>query len=281
MSSKKNKIPPFLSPFPVVCAHRGDSAHYPENTLPAFRSAAELGVDCIKSDVHLTADGECVLWHDDSVDRMTDGHGKIEELNLSELLRLDAGYGYEDEKGEYPFRGQDIRIPSLAETLEALPNTRFNLDLKGKNPKLVERFVDTLYAYHAQDRVLGASFHHSQLQRLRSLAPSLITSFSETEVRRMMMLHSLGLIGKVFPFPGVSLQVPEYFGKKRIVSPRLIKELHARGVFVQVWTVNKEEDMRRLLDMGVDGIITDDPRLLMKVVKTGLARSSRSSAEAS
>lgn len=258
----------------MICAHRGDSAHFPENTLPAFQSADRLGVDCIESDVHLTADGECVLWHDDSVDRMTDASGKIEEFSLSELLRLDAGYGYENEQGEYPFRGQGIRIPSLAETLETLPKARFNLDLKGTSPKLVERFVDTIYAYQAQDRVLGASFHYRQLQRLRSLAPSMITSFSETEVRRMMMLQYLGLTGMLFPFPGVSLQVPEYSGDTLIVSPRLIEKLHARGVFIQVWTVNREEDMRRLLDMGVDGIITDDPRLLMNVVESRKKRRS-------
>jgi len=96
----------------------------------------------------------------------------------------------------------------------------------------------------------------------------MITSFSETEVRRMMPLHYAGLTGVIFPFPGRILQVPEYSGTTRIVDPRLIKKLHARGIFVQVWTVNEEEDMRRLLEMGVDGIISDDPRLLMKVVNS-------------
>ncbi len=268
MKDKKIKKHPFLTPFPMVCAHRGDSAHYPQNTLPAFRSAAELGVDCIESDVHLTSDGECVLWHDDTVDRMTDGEGRIEDLTLSELLRLDGAYGYQDGNGNFPFRGQGIKIPTLAETLEALPVVRFNLDLKGASLKLVERFLDTIDAFQARERVLGASFHHLQLKRIRSYAPDLITSFSETEVRRLMALHFSRLLKLYFPFPGRTFQVPEYSENTQIITPRLVKLLHSKGIFVQVWTVNEEEDMRRLLDMGVDGIITDDPRLLIQVLES-------------
>ncbi|MDY7028994.1 MAG: glycerophosphodiester phosphodiesterase family protein, partial [Spirochaetota bacterium] len=104
MRKKRHPDHPFLSPFPVVCAHRGDSAHFPENTLPAFLSAADLQVDCIESDVHLTSDGECVLWHDETVDRMTDGTGLISSYSVSQLKKLDAGYGYRDKNGSYPFR---------------------------------------------------------------------------------------------------------------------------------------------------------------------------------
>lgn len=268
MRKKRHPDHPFLSPFPVVCAHRGDSAYFPENTLPAFLSAADLQVDCIESDVHLTSDGECVLWHDETVDRMTDGTGPISSYSVSQLKKLDAGYGYQDGNGSFSFRGKGIDIPTLAEVLEALPQMRFNLDLKGSSFRLAERFVDTVYAYGAQNRVLGASFHHRQIKRLRHLAPDLITGFSETEVRLLMYWRYSGLITFSFPFSGRILQVPEVSGSTRIVIPGLIRHLHSHGVAVQVWTVNDETDMRRLLDMGVDGIMTDDPRLLLNLVRT-------------
>lgn len=267
MSKKKDLHHPFLSPFPKICAHRGDSAYYPENTLPAFLSAGELGADCIESDVHLTADGECVLWHDASVDRMTDGKGPISSFTLSQLKHLDAGYGYEDDQGQHPFRNTGITIPTLAEVLEALPDMRFNLDLKGTSRKLAERFVDTIYAYKARHRVLGASFHYRQLKRIRKMAPDMLTSFSVAEVRRLLLWNAGGLISICFPFAGRTLQVPECSGKIRIVTEGLIRHLHKHGISVQVWTVNEEADMRRLLAMGVDGIITDDPRLLIRVLK--------------
>ncbi len=267
MRDKTNNIHPFLDPFPVVCAHRGDSAHFPENTLPAFMSSAELGVDCIESDVHLTADGECVLWHDSTVDRMTNGIGKIHNYTLKELKELDAGYGFFDKKtGQAPFRNQGTTIPTLSETLRALPDMRFNLDLKGTSSTLAEKFVETVKHFQAEKRILGASFHHQQVKRVRRLLPTLATSFSSREVKALVVLQRLGVLKVLFPFNGITLQVPETYGHIRIVSPTLVRVLHEKGVSIQVWTINYAEDMHRLLDMGVDGIVTDDPRVLMQVL---------------
>ncbi len=269
MPQKKNNSHPFLTPFPVVCAHRGDSAHFPENTLPAFMSSADLGVDCIESDVHLTADNKCVLWHDSTVDRRTDGIGEIRNYTLEELRRLDAGYRFADPTdGGFPFRGKGITIPTLAETLEALPHMRFNLDLKGTSSSLAEAFAKIVKHYQAEDRILGASFHNSQVKRIRALLPSLATSFSSFEVRKLILLQRLGLLHFMFPFEGLTLQVPESYGGIQIVTPSLIHLLHQRGITLQVWTINLKKDMHRLLDMGVDGLVTDDPRLLLQVLGT-------------
>lgn len=262
------KSHPFLNPFPVVCAHRGDSAYHPENTLPAFMSAAELGVDCIESDVHLTADDQCVLWHDSTVDRMTSGTGSISDYTLAELKQLDAAYSFtRPGQAGYPFRGQGITIPSLAETLAALPDMRFNLDLKGTSLRLAEKFVEVVEQFQAHNRILGASFHYRQLHRLRRLAPTLVTSFSSPEVRALIGLWKIGLLRHIFPFKGLTLQVPEIHGTVRIVTSDLIELLHGKGISVQVWTINDAPDMHRLLDMGVDGIVTDDPRLLQQVLR--------------
>jgi len=256
---------PFLNPFPRVCAHRGDSIKYPENTLEAFVSAAELGVDLIESDVHLSADGECILWHDSTVDRMTDGSGSISSFTLAELKELDAGWGFSDQTGNFPFRGRGSRIPTLSETLEALPHTRFNIDLKDKSRRLARRFVDTVYAHQAQHRVLGASFHYRQVRRVRAMAPEIITSFAKAEVRIMMIQMMLKLPMTMSRGARI-LQVPVYSGKVRIVTPELVRKLHRRHRFIQVWTINDPEEMKSLLDMGVDGIISDDPATLLKVI---------------
>ena len=268
MPHNKNKSHPFLSPFPVVCAHRGDSAHNPENTLPAFMSAAELGVDRSESDVHLTPDEQCLSWHDSTLDRMSNGTGNISDYTLIELKQLDAAYSFTPPGDSgYPFRGRGITIPSLAETLEALPDMRFNLDLKGTSLRLAKRFVEVVEQFHAHERILGASFHYRQLHRLRRMAPSLVTSFSSPEARTLIGLHKAGLLKHIFPFKGLTLQVPEIHGNVRIVTTDLIKLLHEKGISIQVWTINAEPDMQRLLDMGVDGILTDDPRLLQKVLR--------------
>ena len=121
----------FLSPLPRVVAHRGDSHNFPENTMPAFLSAVNMGIDVVETDVHLTKDGEIVIWHDPTLERNTDGKGVIEEHTLSELRVYDAGYTFTKDSGRtYPFRGQGIHISTLEEVLEACPGQRFNIDLK-------------------------------------------------------------------------------------------------------------------------------------------------------
>jgi glycerophosphoryl diester phosphodiesterase len=257
---------PFLTPFPTVCAHRGDSARFPENTLPAFRSAAEAGVDCIETDVHLTRDGECVVWHDDSVDRMTDGSGKIGEHALEELRSLDAGYGFSPDGGaSFPYRGSGIRIPPLDELLAELPEMRFNVDLKEPDPRLVERFAETVRSYGAEHRVLGASFSHRALTMLRQHLPELATSFSKREAASFLLRHKLRLpAGR---HAGLILQVPVRFSGITVVTPGFVRRAHAAGLFVQVWTVNEEAEMELLLDMGVDGLFTDDPALLLDLLR--------------
>ena len=121
---------PFLSPMPRVVAHRGDSKYYPENTIPAFISAREIGVDVIETDVHLTRDGKIVIWHDPTLERNTNGKGTIESHTLSELKALDAGYTFTEDGGKtYPFRGKGVQLATLDEALKALPDTRFNIYL--------------------------------------------------------------------------------------------------------------------------------------------------------
>jgi glycerophosphoryl diester phosphodiesterase len=145
--------------------------HYPENTLPAFLSAVEMGVDVIETDVHLSKDGVLVIWHDPTLDRNTNGSGRIEDHTLEELNKFDAGYTFTKDGGEsYPFRGTGVRLATLEEALQACPEQRFNIDLKSKTPAIVDEFISVVRRNDAQDRVVGASFHLANLRALRAKA---------------------------------------------------------------------------------------------------------------
>lgn len=256
---------PFFSPMPRILAHRGDSAFYPENSLEAFESASSLGVDVIETDIHLTRDGKIIIWHDESVDRQTDGTGAVESFSYEELTALDAGFRFSS-GDSFPFRGKGIRMIGLSEALYHLPEMRFNVDLKTDSPLLVDKFVETVRAHDAAERVLGASFHVSNLRRLRSVAPQLASGISSREVKMLLVRQKLHLRLDRVHIGGDVLQVPVRSGALRIVTPSLIRTFHEIGIPIQVWTINDSYQMDALLSMGVDGIFTDDPRTLIEVL---------------
>lgn len=258
----------FFSISPVILAHRGDSKFFPENTMPAFKSASDLGVDCIETDAHLTIDGICILWHDDTVKTETGEELRICSTTFDELKKVDAGRFYSNDGGKtYPFRDKGIGIVQLEELLETLPKMKFNIDLKDKSNKLVKKFAEIIGKYRASDRVLGASFHNDNLLQLREIIPELPTSFSEDEVRKIVILQKTGLLRFSGKLPAQAFQVPVKSGKTRIITRGMINSLHKKGIYIHVWTINREEEMEELLDSGVDGIFTDDPRLLINIVK--------------
>lgn len=261
--------PSFMDPMPIVVAHRGDSMHYPENTLPAFLSAVEMGVDVIETDVHLSKDGVLVIWHDPTLDRNTNGSGRIEDHTLEELKGFDAGYTFTKDGGEsYPFRGTGVRLATLEEALQACPEQRFNIDLKSKTPAIVDEFISVVRRNDAQDRVVGASFHLSNLRNLRVKAPEILTSLTTTEVVRYLFLQKTGLLsrtaGRGSP---LIFQVPVRQWRIEVITPEFIRAFHDHGAIIQVWTINEEAEMRRLLSMGVDSIMTDDPATAIRVAQ--------------
>lgn len=255
----------FLEPMPRVIAHRGDSRNYPENTLPAFESAVRMGIDVVETDIHLTKDGVLVIWHDPTLERNTDGSGRIEDHTLEELRRFDAGYTFTQDGGKtFPFRGKGVRICTLAEALEHCPGQRFNIDLKTKCPEIVDEFIKVIREHDAVDRVVGASFHLSNLKRLRRLAPDFLTSITTAEVVPLLFRQKTHTLPKAFKRK-IIFQIPMAAGPVKVVTPAFVKAMHQRGAVVMVWTINDEETMRRLFEMGVDSVMTDDPALVIKV----------------
>jgi len=257
----------FFNSEPLVFAHRGASVEYPENTLPSFKKAVDLGVDVIETDVHFIKDNGFVIVHDAVLDRVSNGSGNVLNYSMDELKQFDAGYYFTDDNGKtYPYRGKGITFLSLDELLEEFPNQRFNIDLKTKNLDQIKYYVDIIKRCKAEQRVLTASEHYKNLRAVRGVLPQIATSLCYREILMFYFLYRSGLLFLNFPINGDALQVPEFYGSFRVVSRAFVKQAHKRRVRVHVWTINNENDMKRLIDMGVDGIMSDNPELLMRVM---------------
>lgn len=240
-------------PHPIIFAHRGASAHAPENTLAAFELAVEQGADGIELDVKLSADGHVVIIHDATVDRTTGAHGRVKDLSLIELRSLDAGSFFSDK-----FKGE--KIPMLDEVFETVGKQTFiNVELTNYNsPRdhLVESVCMLVKKFSMHKRVLFSSFLPSNLSNARSYLPDVPTGL-------LALGGILGWWSRSFGFA---------FGKYDALHPNLKDATQQRIYFahrlrkrVHVWTVNEETDMRRLFKWGVDAIFTDDPQLAVKV----------------
>lgn len=251
---------------PLAMAHRGGEGLWPPNTLYAFERAVALGVDVLEMDIHSTADGVLVVRHDPSVDATTNGSGFIRGMTLEQIKALDAGYTWTADGGRtYPYRGQGITIPTLEEVLVAFPGMRLNIDIKPEDPAVVVEFCRILRSFNKLDQVMVGSFYDHQLYRFRELCPEAATAAGVAETRRFVYLN-LAFLGAVFQPRAQAFQIPEYGGGLRLVTERFVSAAHAHNMEVHVWTVDEPEDMQRLLAWGVDGIFTDYPDRLMKVL---------------
>ena len=258
----RRTTPAVLAGAPLLVAHRGGAGLAPENTLAAFLSARDdWGADMIELDIRLTADGEVVVVHDPTVDRTTDGTGLVASKTLAELRELDAGYRFTGSGHKFPFRRRGIRIPLLSDVLDALPGMRFTVEVKA--PEAQRPFFEIARRLRAVDRIVAASLHNRE-RTLFSEWPGAVSASSE-QVRSFYLLHRVGLGSAWAPRVDV-FQVPERAGRLLICSPRFIRDAHAHGAAVQVWTVDDEVTMERLLAAGVDGIQSDYPDRLGAVM---------------
>ena len=250
----------------LAIAHRGGAGLWPENTLYAFERASALGVDVIETDVRATADGELVVFHDEGLGRTTDGEGRVGSLTLAELKRLDAGYRFSPDGGRsFPLRGKGVTVPTLREVFDTLPHMRFNIEPKQTVPSIAAPLCRLVRERGLADRVLIASFSGSTLAEFRRECPEVATSAATGEVASFLTLHGAGLAASYSPVMQ-ALQVPEHAGALRVLTRDFVEAAHGRNLRVHAWTVNAEGDMRRLVEMGVDGVMTDYPDRLLKVL---------------
>ncbi len=254
--------------WPSNVAHRGASSRAPENTLEAFRLAAESGAGGLELDVHMTSDGGVVVIHDDTVDRTTDGVGPVRGMSLREVRGLDAGYRFAATEGEgaYPYRGGGVRVPELGEVLRGFPDLKVNIEVKEDQPGVEEALLEIIRDADAEDRVLVVSELQVVLERFRELSGGAVaTGASRREIEDFYYMSRQGLEGSL-NLPYDALQVPVEFAGRELVTPRFVEAAHDRGVRVDVWTINDAQEMRRLLDLGVDSIMTDRPEILSEVL---------------
>lgn len=270
-------------------AHRGGALEYPENTLYAYQqSLARSGSHMLEMDIYETADGELVVIHDATVDRTTDGSGSVSSLTLAQLQALDAAHCYVPgvgsdcghASGDFPWRGiatgakaapagfsaEHFRIPTLRRILEVFPRTLINIELKPdlRSTGSYERKLATLLAEFGRgDDVIVASFQDWNSVLFKLSAPAVSTAVPTGQV-------ALSVLTGVGPLPGLTLghaafQVPPSLGIP-VVTQDFVDDAHARGLAVHVWTINDCEDMRALLALGVDGIMTDAPSVLARLL---------------
>ncbi len=257
---------------PLIYAHRGGAALRPENTIEAFDHGLALGADGLELDVRLTRDGVVVVHHDDTLERTTSGRGRIAACSADELRALDAGYWFKptDAGHDFPFRGAGICVPLLADVLARYPAIPLIIELKQNLPALARRTVDLVRAAGAVDRVALGSFAWRVLRAARAYEPRIATGASREETR--LALYRSWVRWPLGREAYREFQVPEKSGPTRIVSRHFIRHAHRAGLPVKVWTVNDAGDMRRLLDWGVDAIITDRPDVAVGVVSEGQTR---------
>ncbi len=230
-------------------AHRGASGEAPENTIASFKRAIAQGVDVIETDAQLSKDREVVLFHDETVERTTDGRGRVWELTLKELKSLDAGSWFGKE-----FSGE--RIPTLSEAIEAIKGkAKLNIELKGKDPLLVPQVIGTLREKEFMEEAILSSFNYSFIEEAKRLEPRIIT-------------------GLLFATLGEEREGSSYWKYLDLILPRydlvnkdLIERAHSLGLEVIAWTVDEPEEIRRLASLGVDGIASNYPALLSKTTQ--------------
>ncbi len=252
---------------PLIMAHRGDSVAAPENSLLSMQKAVEIGVDFLETDVRMTRDNHLVLFHDETLERTTGRKSRVEEMTLNELKEIDLGETFSPDGENFPFEGKDIRIVTLREAFDVFPDIPINLDIKDKDPVAPELLASVIREYDRQENVIVASFHDKQAVRFRDLMPEVITSAYPGEITRFVFalkMRVLRLFNRGCKYE--AFQVPLNYGMISVVNDRFVRAAHERDVAVHVWTINDSEKMQELIDLGVDGIFTDEPGLLRNVL---------------
>jgi glycerophosphoryl diester phosphodiesterase len=241
-------------------AHRGGATLAPENTVAAFDAAVgRWRTDLLEIDVRPTADGEIVVFHDDVLDRCTDGTGPVEALTWSALQTLDAGNAHPD------FRGRGVRVPRLADVLDRFPTLRFNIELKAGDARTVAAFIDLLRSRDALHRVCIGSESDTIAAAVYAACPEACHFFPAEALTAWVMAVKTGAPLPVDPRWSV-IDMPFEWQGMRLVDADLLQAARSAGLWVNVWTVDEPEEMRYLVGLGVGGIMTDRPDLLREVL---------------
>ena len=229
--------------------------------MEAFSAAVDMGFRHLETDLHMTSDGVLVCVHDGTVDRTTNASGPIEGFTLAELQDLDAGFRHGTGEG-FPFRGAGMKIPTLEEALTTWPDLSFVVDLKIDG--LVHPLADLINQLEAHERLIVGAFSDERIEEFRKETQGRVHTSTGPVASRMWVLASR--VGRKVAGEASALQVPTHLRGVKVVDPKLINVAHNAGLQVHVWTVNSRDEMENLLDIGVDGLVTDRPDVLKELL---------------
>lgn len=252
---------------PLFIAHQGGEQLAPSNTMTAFDLASSLGADVLETDIHLTKDGELVTIHDDTVDRTTDGKGRVDSFTYAQLARLDAGYTFTDLQGRTSFRGKGSTIPRLDDLFSKYRDKHlFNVEIKAAYPGIEAKLWALIQRHGLAKKVVVVSFDQAIVDRFNAVSGGRVAlGAGKAEATRFALTHKFWLPGFYRPQASV-LQLPTESSGFNLMDGRLIDGAHRLGMQVHYWTINDEATMRKLVELGADGIMTDRPDLLKKVL---------------
>ena len=254
---------------PVTIAHQGGNKVYPDESLLAFTKAVDMGIQVLEMDIHRTRDGVIVINHDQAIDRLTDSSGLIWEMSWLELQEVDGAYNWSPDGLTYPYRGKGVKILSLNTVLDSFPKQVYDIEIKQHDPPLEKDLCDLLRKYGvAADQTIVASFRDETLARFHDICPEVAISLPVNQGTILYVLSRIGL-ERLLPLDAVVAQLPTTFSTKLgqlELDRRYIEAFAKRDRQVWVWTVNDLIEMKRLVNMGAHGIITDRPDILMDFI---------------
>jgi len=249
---------------PVNIAHRGGAEISPGNTLVGFREGLVAGAGVLELDVHLTEDGHLVVIHNKTVDDTTNGTGRVSKMTLQQVKRLDAGYDFTEDHGKtHPYRGEGVIVPTLEEVYQAFPGVPLNIEIKEAQEGIEKELWRTIEEAEAADRTLVVSGKMSVIQKFRVVSLGQVTTGAS--IREMVAFILWSHLYSGWSLRSCSYQALQV--RSGLGISKLVQTAHRSGIRVDVWTVDEEEDMRRLLSYGVDGIMTDRPDVLNEVLQ--------------
>lgn len=260
---------------PLIIAHRGSMVLGPENTLYSFELAEAAGADVLELDVHPSSDGHIMVIHDPTVDRTSNGRGAVRSLSLRELKNLDFAWHFRLPEAEgYPMRGMGIGIPTLAELLDRFPGRAFSIDIKDNDPVFATEVVRLIQRRDLHARVVLASFHPRVTQLLREAKPPIPVAADRPAALRLLAVSYAGLPASWIS-PSAAYLLPDRAGVLPVAVRPLLRRVHRLERRFYAWTIDDPGQMRRLLERGVDGLVTNRTDLAYAVRREFLERGGR------
>lgn len=253
----------FFEKRPLLFSHRGANRVFPENSIPAFKLAVEHGVDALETDIRLTSDHRLVVFHDATLERMAGTPDLVRKISVNEIQKLNIGFNFQLET-EFPYRRQPVFIPMLEELFETFPDMKFNIDIKDRELLAVEILWEMIQRQNLYDRVLVGSFYSDIIKYFRKISQGKVaTSAAKHEMWFWGICHQIGIPLPLRP-PMDAFQIPTRYKMFDLTTSRFIQQTHRKKIFIHYWTINDPLEMERLFAADADGIMSDDPALLIQ-----------------